>query len=346
MSGKLFDFCIGNPPYQEETKDTSDKPVYDRFMDASYNIADKVELITPARFLFNAGKTPKEWNNKMLADPHIKILSYEQNSADIFPNTNIMGGICISYRDSSQNYGAIGAFSAFPEMNTILHKVVTRPDFTTLDNSIVQQNKWDLASLYHDFPEYREKIGSKGTEKRLTTPIFSSLSVFQEDEHPEDIKVLGLISNKRCYRYINKKYIEKKHNNLQKFKVIVPASNGSGAIGRVIPTPLIGEPIMGRPGEGFTQSFIGIGAFDTEAESTSALKYIKTKFARVLLGILKVTQHNHKGTWKYVPLQDFSDKSDIDWSKSIHEIDLQLYHKYGLSADEIDFIETHVKEMN
>ena len=80
-----------------------------------------------------------------------------------------------------------------------------------------------------------------------------------------------------------------------------------------------------------------------EAEAT--LKYVKTKFARAMLGILKVTQNNAKPTWKYVPLQDFTSSSDIDWSKSVHEIDLQLYRKYGLDEKEIEFIETHVKEM-
>ena len=75
------------------------------------------------------------------------------------------------------------------------------------------------------------------------------------------------------------------------------------------------------------------------------MKYIKTKFARTLLDVLKVTQDNDRGVWKYVPLQDFTPSSDIDWSKSIHEIDLQLYRKYGLSVEEIEFIETHVKEM-
>ena len=64
-----------------------------------------------------------------------------------------------------------------------------------------------------------------------------------------------------------------------------------------------------------------------------------------MLGILKITQHNPISTWKYVPLQDFSSSSDIDWSKSIHEIDLQLYDKYGLNEEERNFIETHVKEM-
>lgn len=64
-----------------------------------------------------------------------------------------------------------------------------------------------------------------------------------------------------------------------------------------------------------------------------------------MLGILKITQHNPPEKWRYVPLQDFTSSSDIDWSKSIAEIDRQLYAKYGLSDDEINFIETHVKEM-
>lgn len=75
------------------------------------------------------------------------------------------------------------------------------------------------------------------------------------------------------------------------------------------------------------------------------MKYIKSKFARTLLDVLKVTQDNDRSVWKLIPLQDFTQDSDIDWSKSIHEIDLQLYRKYGLSEDEIEFIETHVKEM-
>ena len=75
------------------------------------------------------------------------------------------------------------------------------------------------------------------------------------------------------------------------------------------------------------------------------LKYIKSRFCRVMLGILKITQDNPSSTWRYVPIQDFTSSSDIDWSKSIAEIDRQLYAKYGLSDEEINFIETHVKEM-
>ncbi|MGC4440876.1 restriction endonuclease, partial [Streptococcus suis] len=92
---------------------------------------------------------------------------------------------------------------------------------------------------------------------------------------------------------------------LEKYKVFVPGSNGSGALGEVLSTPLIGEPLIGH-----TQTFISFGAFDNQEEAKNCLKYIKTKFARVMLGTLKITQHNETAsTWKNVPLQDFTSSS-------------------------------------
>lgn len=139
---------------------------------------------------------------------------------------------------------------------------------------------------------------------------------------------------------MNEKYLES-NSMLHYYKVLLPKSNGSGALGEVLSTPLIGEPLIG-----YTQSFIGIGKFDNITEAENEMKYIKTKFCRAMLGTLKVTQDNNKGTWKNVPLQDFTENSDIDWIKPIPEIDQQLYKKYDLSTEEIDFIESHVKEMN
>lgn len=93
-----FDYVIGNPPYQDgESASTRKPPVYNLFMDATYPLADKVELITPARFLFDAGQTPKAWNKKMLNDEHLKALYFEQDGSKIFPNTDIKGGIVITY---------------------------------------------------------------------------------------------------------------------------------------------------------------------------------------------------------------------------------------------------------
>ena len=82
------------------------------------------------------------------------------------------------------------------------------------------------------------------------------------------------------------------------------------------------------------------------SEANNLMKYIKSKFTRTMLGVLKVTQDNNADKWRFVPLQDFTSNSDIDWSKSIPEIDQQLYKKYNLSDDEIDFIETKVQAMD
>ncbi|MCD7855424.1 MAG: Eco57I restriction-modification methylase domain-containing protein [Clostridiales bacterium] len=89
-----FSYVIGNPPYQEDRRGTSTTamPVYHEFIDAAYNVGKTVELITPARFLFNVGRTPKQWNQKMLNDTHFKVLHYESNASLIFPNTEIKGG--------------------------------------------------------------------------------------------------------------------------------------------------------------------------------------------------------------------------------------------------------------
>ena len=89
---KKFYAVIGNPPYQESRDTTKDMPVYNTFMDAAYGVGERVELITPARFLFNAGATPKPWNRKMLEDRHFKVLSYQPDSSAVFSGTSIKGG--------------------------------------------------------------------------------------------------------------------------------------------------------------------------------------------------------------------------------------------------------------
>lgn len=120
-----FDVVIGNPPYQDERQGTSTTalPIYHTFMEAAYKVGKIVELITPARFLFDAGRTPKEWNERMLQDPHLKVLFYEQDASKMFSNTDIKGGVVITYRDEDQDFGAIETFVVYSEVNDILRKV-------------------------------------------------------------------------------------------------------------------------------------------------------------------------------------------------------------------------------
>lgn len=340
LTNMKFDAVVGNPPYHEQTVGTSDKPIYHLILDRAFEISDKVTMITPARFLFNAGKTPKAWNKKVLNDEHLKVVYYSENSEKVFPVAELKGGVAITYRDAKQKFTAIKLFTAYPQLNKIFQQVNRKGEFVGLDTIVYTQNKFNLAALYKDYPQYRAIVGSDGREKRLTTSIFTQLDILQEEKkNKSDIRILGLVDNRRFYRYIPKKYLDE-HKNTNLYKVVLPKTNGTGKLGETLSSPHIVSP-----GNGFTQSFISMGAFNTKKEAEALLKYIKTKFARCMLGILKATQDNNRAVWHYVPIQDFTSNSDIDWTKSVADIDYQLFAKYELSHDEIKFIKENIKPM-
>ena len=337
---------IGNPPYQEATENKRDRPnpLYHRAMDVSYAIANKAVLITPGRFLFNAGQTPKDWNAKMLADNHLSVVMYEQQSKKVFPgDIDIKGGVTITYRDNSTSFGSIGTFSPFAELRSILKKVTgSGSDVQFIDDIVSSQGVFRFSpTLYKEHPEAIDGVGA-GTGNKIVSREFETLPQIFCKEKPQGndyIRMVGRLDNERVTRYVKRSYIEATEY-LDSYKVLVPEANGTGALGEVLSTPMIGTPMMG-----FTDTFIAIGPFRTRTEADNCMKYVKTKFARAMLGILKITQHNTKSTWRYVPSQNFTLASDIVWERTISEIDAQLYAKYGITEPEQKFIESLIKPM-
>ena len=355
MKKKMFDFIIGNPPYQDEMEGTSDTPVYNYFMDAAYGIGEKVELITPARFLFNAGKTPKAWNKKMLEDEHLQVLFYDGRPNGVFSGNEIKGGVAITYRDKTRNTGAIEHFIPDEVLRNILYKVRAHHTFTTLSKIINATEHFKLnGKMYEDHPEFLTmmvKVGNKevplvsrGHESDLTSNILDKNARMFSEEKPSDgneyIRVYGRQGGRRIALYFRADYMQP-NEGLHKYKVVVPESNNDGTFGETLVGPFVADKDIAT-----TQTFITMGFCDTKYEADALLKYICGKFARAMLGTLKITQHNKREAWRNVPMQDFTVNSDIDWSLPINEIDRQLYKKYRLSDEEITFIETHVKEMN
>lgn len=223
-----FDYVIGNPPYQEEAPgtSTSDKPVYHTFMDAAYSVSDKVELITPARFLFDAGATPSVWNRKMLSDTHFKVLQYESDAKYFFSSIELPGGIAISYRDATRNFGAMKQFIQYNELNKIARKVKEKHE-KTLNSIMYPQNKFNLSNLYEDFPILKTRIGSDGKDKRFRQIVMERFpEIFSEQKSDDSLRTLGLIGRQREYRYISRRYVEYE-TWIDKYKVFVPFSNGA-----------------------------------------------------------------------------------------------------------------------
>ena len=333
-----FDYIIGNPPYQTEQNGRM-LPVYHTFMDSAFLVADVCELITPGRFLFNAGQTGSEWNRKILSDPHFKVLMYESDSKKIFSSVDIKGGVAISLHDNQQEFEPIKIFIADNCLKDILDKVVSSPDFSSI--KVFTSTRYALNVIFEDHPEYVKYVKHEGRDSQIDTNAFSKMPIFLKTpigKESDYVRIYGRHNNQREFRWVLKKYMADP-GNLFNYKVFVSKANGTGAF------EALSSPVVGAPSEGSTQSFLTIGAEETREAAENILKYLKTKFARAMLGVLKITQDNSPSKWKYVPQQNFISYSDIDWSKSIADIDQQLYKKYGLTTDEITFIETHVKEM-
>ena len=340
-----FDFAIGNPPYQEDVQNKGDRPnpVYDRFLDASFGIATKVCLIHPARFLFNAGQTPKAWNKKMLADTHFRILFYQPDATQIFANTDIKGGVVISYHDETSDFGAIEVFTSYPQLNSIVKKVAEKEGNRPRLNSIIaSQGLYRFSDLF--FTEHPEAVSvmGAGTGSKIVSSVIEKLPEVFLTEPTSDhkyVRFLGRIKSQRAYRFIRRDYLVD-NEYIDSFNLFLPEANNSGHFGETLT-----EPTVSLPSDGSADTFLSAGVFRSESEPQNMIQYIRTKFFRALLGVKKVTQHCPPTVWSIIPIQDFTANSDIDWSKSIPEIDRQLYAKYGLSKEEIAFIESHVKPM-
>ncbi|MCD7782036.1 MAG: Eco57I restriction-modification methylase domain-containing protein [Methanosphaera sp.] len=159
-----FDYAIGNPPYNNQQCDTSNlqTPVYHIFIEESFKVAKCTELITPARFLFNTGLTPKNWNKKMLNDENFKVLEYEENADNIFPNTEIKGGVAIHIRDENKVYGAIKEFIPYPELESIIAKVYDK-NTLFLDEIVSPLGIYKLTDeFFKDYPDANRRLKKDG----------------------------------------------------------------------------------------------------------------------------------------------------------------------------------------
>lgn len=356
-----FNAVVGNPPYQESSSvNNRQNPIYHYFYDIAESLGDIYSLISPARFLFNAGLTPPAWNQKMLNDKHLKVVYFTQDSSTCFPNTDIKGGVVIMMRNTNILGKAITTFLPNKSLNSIASKF--DPDSDNNLKAIIFGGRSDLkfnSTFLEEYPQSPEdrlafiqikrpqvkKLGSN-EEFELKSSTFEALPyafLDMVDDARNYYHLLGLVRSKRAWKYVEKRYMSARYpnnNNIEAYKVFVPKANGSGILGEAL-----SKTEIGKPGDSATSTFISIGAFESEEEAVNCSQYLKTKLLRCLLGILKITQDNPPSVWAYIPLQDFTSSSDIDWTQSVADIDRQLYKKYNLSEEEIDFIERMIKPM-
>ena len=305
-----FDYIVGNPPYQERDggAQASAVPIYNKFIDKSKKISDKMIVIVPARWM-TGGKGLDDFRDEMIHDKHIKFLYDFANSKDVFQGVDIKGGVCYFYRDSEYE----GECTCFRKTSDGISKSVRYlcedgDDIFIRENLLINIKSkvgYEESKSVSRIVSPLKPYGLRGDTMRDTVKY--DLPQFSDVSFDDGYTILGLIDGRnRGYKYIPKDYPIPRKDGLDKYKLFVPRAYGCGNIGEVPSTPVLGTPDMLC-----TETFLQIGPFDTEKEVKNLLTYFKTKFFRTLVSIKKQTQDASSRVYKYVPLQDFTENSDI-----------------------------------
>ncbi|HEM4953455.1 TPA: Eco57I restriction-modification methylase domain-containing protein [Streptococcus suis] len=340
-----FDVVIGNPPYQESDggAQASASPIYHKFVELAKSLnPNHISLIMPSRW-YTGGKGLDNFRADMLSDSTIRDLYDFPNPDEVFPNTNIRGGVCVVHWDSEWNN------------QKDLTRVITMDGgkVTAEVHRMLAEDGVDIFIRDYRILNILTKIEAthqhKGKISEIASPLkpYGFRGFFIRDKRfyadATDLTDPVVCYGKGAVGYVERAEVTTKKEWIDCWKVLTARANNIG-------TELNDDnfnTIIAGPGTICTETYIVLGADLglTEQQAHNLSNYMKTKFARLLHATAKSSQDAARTTYKFIPLQDFTSHSDIDWSQPIAEIDAQLYRKYGLSDDEIEFIESKVKEM-
>lgn len=339
-----FEAVVGNPPYQEDDggAQKSARPIYNYFVNMGKKLTSNyLSIIMPSRW-YAGGKGLDEFRDEMLNDPHICVLHDYLHPEEVFSDTNNRGGICyFGWKEFYDNNGVTKVVTH--EGNGVVKTSTRKLRYKDLDifirnsaaisilNKVIVDETVDTMERHIS---HRRPFGLDGN--------FIKTADFKKE-------ATGMVDPIKCYGkaktvgYVERSSIPSHTEWIDKWKIFMPYANNIG-------TELNDDnqnAFVGMPNTICTETFLVVGADLglNEASATNLCGYLKTKFARFLHSLAKISQHGTAKTYRFVPLQDFTDKSNIDWSKSVVEIDQQLYAKYNLDDSEIAFIESMIKPM-
>ena len=339
-----FDAVVGNPPYQEEggSGGSNDAPIYQFFAIAAEKIKPYfVSLIMPARW-FAAGRENLlgSFRKHMIKTKQLNKMVVFANSADVFSNVEIKGGICYYLLNSSYS----------GDCDYVLHE----------GDSIIkcsrELSQFDIVIRNPKLADIVAKVRENSVEENCVDSIVSNdtpfgissnpksskknpMQVYEVSTSQHNTKLYHIQKLTRKIEYVDRSLIKKNERYIDSVKVLISGASGTGNDPYVL-----GKPICAPRNSVCSQSFLFV-PFNDNTEAENFLKYVKSKFFRILVSAVKISQSAPKRVYKFVPLQDFTENSDIDWSKSVEEIDQQLYKKYNLTDEEITFIESMIKPM-
>jgi len=330
-----FDVIIGNPPYQldDDGFGTSAAPIYNMFVEQAKKLEPRfLSMVIPARW-FSGGKGLDEFRASMLEDNRLRVIEDFPDSNDVFPGTQIKGGICYFLWDRD-NRGTVRVTTHDKgEVNT----PVERP---------LLEAGTDVFIRYNEALPILKKVMKveTGSNNSLSLPEGMQFKALVSSRKPFgfDTKFKGkAAAGKNAVRiyqnggsgYVTRSEITKNAAVIDQWKVFIPrAGSGSDAF----PHPILGKPFLGEPGSVSSETYMFIGPFKNEVEAKNALTYITSQLFRLLVLLHKPSQDATQIVYTFVPIQDFSQP----WT------DEKLRKKYGITNEEWTFIEKMIRPMD
>lgn len=346
-----FTAIVGNPPYQVNdgsgASDDASNPIYHSFVRVSKMVDPLyISLIMPSKWMVGGKVVLKPFRKEMMEDVHIaKIVDYE-NDREIFPSAHNDGGICYFLSDKSYNKGGVLQYVHKLSDGTIIDSERTLKDggsdiiIRDYRRQIIIKKTSSSAILFKSIVSLTQPFGVR--KDLFNSPERYPLSNLSEEPFYGCVKIYGVKGIKggarRIVGYVNPQIITKNKNIVEKYKLYFTTSYSTNAVNPP-------ETIIGERNSACTETFLVVGPFESQTEQLNCHKYIQTNFFKILLFFGRGTMQVSQDVFRFVPMQDFTSGSDIDWSKSVAEIDQQLYAKYGLDESEISFIESKIKPM-
>lgn len=330
-SNMKFDAIVGNPPYQlmDGGAQSSATPIYNYFMDIAIRIRPNyISLIMPSRWM-TAGKGLDKFRDSMIHDTRIRIMHDYFNAGECFTNVDIKGGVCYFLWDSSYK-GTTKIYTHYSK-----EKIIESNRFLAESNENIFVRDANILTIKNKVwlkeQDSFETIVSSRKPYGLPSDFFKdqnkyNLPEISDKKIPNGYEIIGLGKKmNREVKYINKNYPLPKSEGINEVKIFIPESFGNGIMGEGI-----SDPIIAMPGQLCTETFLQIRPLKNEIYAKNIITYMNTKLFRLLVGIIKTTQHGTKNVYSLVPMQDFSE----EWTDS------KLYTKYKLSKEDINYIES------
>jgi site-specific DNA-methyltransferase (adenine-specific) len=319
-----FDVIIGNPPYQLANGESSDIPIYQHFVRQAKMLEPRyLSMVIPSRWMAG-GKWLDDFRAEMLGDNRIRDLVDYEVMSEVFPGVDFEGGACYFLWDSG--------YSGKTSVTSIRGDEVIGPLLRDLNAYDVFVRDSMAAVILDKVLMQEEKMILDMVSSQTPFGLHTNFSDFHDKPKSGDIGLHYSRPGKRKLGYINRSQVLKGEDLIDVWKLLAPAAFGERG---AKPARVLGRPVIAKPGDVCTQTYLAIGPFNSKQATESFESYYYTKFFRFIISLRKITQHAGRSTYSWIPIQTW----DRQWS------DEMLYKKYNLTKHEINYIESVIRPM-